>query len=436
MQRFRGFSITVTFSLLSLLLGLGIFSPLHAGQLDRIAAVVEGDIITASEVDRVADPVIRRLTQGKEAYDAGQIRRRALEELIQRRLREHKLQEMKIQVTDKDVDQAVVQVAKNNKLSMEAFLKALQQQGISQEDFREDLRQEIIQSHLINQMIRPLVAVSEDEVKDLQQTVRGGGGAEQIHLGHILLATNEGMPASRLAQLKQQAEEIARRLRGGESLASLASQYSDEATGLKGGDMGWFKRGEMIPELEKVVFALASGAVAGPLQTAQGWHIFQVLERKSGGEASRAGKEELRVRHILLRLPGTASSEEEDQVREKAIGIRKAWEKGEDFKNLARTYSQDTTASDGGDVGWISRGLMVPEFEDAAFALNKGMVSAPVRTRFGWHLILLEERRRIAADGADASRTELENRLRESKTQDLFRQWQRDQRLRAFVEIR
>ncbi|MBF0153431.1 MAG: peptidylprolyl isomerase [Magnetococcales bacterium] len=424
-------------TVLSLCLWWGVPLAAHAGQLDRIVAVVEGDIITSSEVNRVADPVVRRLTKSGELRDEEQIRKRALEELIQRKLREHKASELKIHISDKDIDQAVVQVAKNNKLSTDAFLKELNKQGVDQNEFREDLRQEILQSHLINQVIRPLVAVSEEEIKDLQGNLDSSDGSEQIHLGHILLATDEKMPSSQVDKLRQQAEEIVRRLRAGESLSALASQYSDDATGLKGGDMGWFRRGEMVPDLEKVVFQLVGGAVAGPLRTAQGYHVFQVLERKSAPASARRGsKEELHVRHILLKLSEVADGEEENRVREKILSLRKAWEEGDDFKELARTYSQDATAADGGDLGWFGRGLMVPEFENAAFSLNKGMVSPPVRTRFGWHLILLEERRLLAADSVGNNRAELESRLRETKMQDLYRQWQRDLRLRAFVEIR
>ncbi|MEO5371141.1 MAG: peptidylprolyl isomerase [Magnetococcus sp. DMHC-1] len=303
----------------------GISPWVMAAQLDRIVAVVEGDIITMSEVNAVADPVIRRLSRNGELRDESQVRRRVVEELILRKLRERKAHALNIEITDKDIEQGMAQVAKNNKLPLDRFLKSLRDQGIELASFRDSIQQELLQSRLIAQVIRPLVAVTEDEIKDLHRTLRAADGPEQIHLGHILLATHEKMTSEQIDKLHKQGEDIVRRLRAGESLSTLAGQYSDDPTGLKGGDMGWFKRGEMVPELEKAVFSLAPGAVAGPLQTAQGLHVFQVIERKSA--------------------PGDAM-------------------------------------------------------------------------------------------GSDANRAELENRLRETKIQDLYRQWQRDLRLRAFVEIR
>ncbi|MBF0323107.1 MAG: peptidylprolyl isomerase, partial [Magnetococcales bacterium] len=316
----RRFVAKMMFVVFAFLLGLEIFSSAQAGQLDRIVAVVEGDIITASDVNRVAEPIIRRLAHSGELRDESQVRRRALEELIARKLRERKARALNIQVADKDIDQAMVQVAKNNKMELKDFLQELRRQNMTQEDFREDLRQELLQSHLIGQVIRPLVTVTEDEIRDLQRTLSAGDGPEQIHLGHILLAMDEKMPADRIEKLRQLADGIVRRLRTGESLAPLASQYSDDATGLKGGDMGWFKRGEMVPELEKVLFPLSAGSVAGPLQTTQGLHIFQVLERKSASIRHKSGpKEEIHARHILLKLPENPTPEEVNKVRDDTL---------------------------------------------------------------------------------------------------------------------
>ncbi|MBF0157524.1 MAG: peptidylprolyl isomerase, partial [Magnetococcales bacterium] len=193
------------------------------------------------------------------------------------------------------------------------------------------------------------------------------------------------------------------------------------------------------PEMEREVFSLQPGEVAGPVRTGQGFHVFQVLEsrEKAGSPKQEGSTLQAKARHILVKVAteGEEGASEEEalakirEVRAEAVG-------GADFAELAKKYSEDENAADGGDLGWFGKGVMVAEFEEAAFSLPVGEVSEPVRTPFGWHLLLVEARESKRAVAATGQRDKLRERVMETKAQALYRQWLRDLRLRAFVDVR
>ncbi|MBF0612881.1 MAG: peptidylprolyl isomerase, partial [Magnetococcales bacterium] len=300
--------------------------------------------------------------------------------------------------------------------------------------YREDLRDQIIQSRLMVKVIRPMINVSDEEIKEVYQATGGKNRSEEIHLAQILLTIEPGSKPEKVQAVRDLAQRLIRELKGGANLASLASQYSDDSSGLKGGDLGWFKRGQLQPEIERQIFNLPPGSVAGPIPTSQGIHILQVMERRNS--SSPETMQQVKVRHILITVPRKALPEEEEQALQKIEKIRHEIEKGLPFDEGAKKYSQDSSNKEGGDLGWVGRGLMVPEFEQVIFSLEPGVLSKPVRTAFGWHLIKVEKRRTQDASSLSAMRNELEKRVLDAKSQIKFRQWLRDLRLRAFVELR
>ncbi|MBF0462871.1 MAG: peptidylprolyl isomerase [Magnetococcales bacterium] len=428
-------------------------SGVYAASLDRIVAVVElqdtpmdkaaekPQIITQSDVEELSKPLLLRLRQSGEAVDPEKIWANSLDELILRALRTQKAAQLNVAVEQKDVDALVSQVEKENHLPMGALPKALAEQGINFEQYKQGLKDKLLQGRLISRVIHPLVTVSEEEIQELYTSVRQKPQSEEIHLGQILLQV-KGDAANELAErVHQQAELLVAKLRAGSSLETLAGQYSNDASGLSGGDMGWFKRGELLPDLEKVVFDRDKGAVVGPLRSAQGFHIFKILDKRTSNQKA-ASRSKIKVRHILIKVAPDASEGESLAARAKVQEIAQALaqhppaEQGAAFAEQAQRYSQDGTAKDGGDLGWVSEGLMVPSFEAAAFALAVGETSGPVRTPFGWHLIRVDEKQFLDPDSLEAQRKELTERVQEAKTRALYRQWLRDLRERSFVELR
>ena len=418
--------------------------------LDRIVAVVdvqniveEGrqtQIITQSEVDEVVAPILKKREKAGEKADLEKIRKQALEELILRSLRRQKAKQLGIAIEEKDIDALMAKVEQNNRLPPGSLPEILRKQGIALDRYRESLADNLLQSRLISRVIRPMVSVSDEEIQILQQknSAEGQPEREEIRLGQIFLQVSSSDSPIRVGRTRNLAETLKKKLQAGESLQKLAGEYSNDSSRDSGGDMGWFKRGELMQALEQAVFHLERGAVAGPVRSPQGFHIFKILDRRNGTlSADQPGIVQVKVRHILLKLPEDAFPEAEKELLDRMHAIQKQLKNGVSFAELAKKHSEDATAKDGGDLGWFSKGLMVPQFEEAAFALEKGEISPePVRTPFGFHLIYLEDKQRLAANSKEAQEKNLKDRVWEAKTQSRYKQWLRDLRQRAFVEFR
>ena len=418
---------------------------LHAEVLDRIVAVVDTQnmlektvkplIITQSEVDEVVHPLLRRLERSGEKIDREKIKKRALEELVLRALRTQKASQLGIVVEDKDVQGLMGQIEKDNRLPFGSLPQALAAQGIDLEIYKLGLKDKLLQSRLVSRVIRPIVNVSEEEIQALYETISNKPLFEEIRLGQILLPLEKKTSAIHVARIRYEAGKLAEKLRQGASLETLAGQFSEDSSGLSGGDMGWFKRGELLPQLEKLVFDLDKGAISDPIRSAQGFHVFKMLDKRSRNKVIKE-KAKVKARHILIKVAKNASERESAAALSKIKKIQQRLNAGAAFSEMAKKYSQDASAADGGDLGWFSEGLMVPVFEEAAFSLGIGETSGPVRTPFGWHLIHIDEKEFLNPTSLEAQRKELTERVAEAKTKALYDQWLRDLRQRSFVEFR
>lgn len=430
----------------TLFAAIGFSSWGHAAPLDSIAAIVKiqnftnkqinPQVITQSEVDEAIAPLLEKFKKSGENVDIARIRKKALDGLILTALRKQKAEQLAIKISDEDIDNLVADVERSNNLPAGSLPQVLVRQGVDPEKYRQGLYEKLLQSRLINMIIKPTLTVSEEELHSLYlKTTSEQTGIEEVRLGQILLEVDQSTPEYEIKNTAQKAITLYKRLVSGESLSTLATQYSDDPSGRNGGDMGWFKRGQLIPAVENAVFTLEEGGVSTPLRSPQGFHIFTVLERRViKKELEKTKKFRVKARHILLPVTGGQS---EDEVLQKILDIRDKFFTGRtSFAFLAELYSKDGTAPSGGDLGWFSEGTMVPEFEKAAFALEVGKISEPVRTPFGWHLIILEDKEILAPDSMEAKRVELTNRVMESKIQLSYKQWLRDLRARSFIEFR
>ncbi|MBF0371119.1 MAG: peptidylprolyl isomerase [Magnetococcales bacterium] len=421
--------------------------PAHAELLDRIAAIVEArdlsgteaetDIITESEIAEMARPILMKFKDSGTPVDPLKIRKRVLDELVMRKIRDQKAKQLGVAVTEEDLQRIMAKVEADNNLPPGSLPEALAQQGMSLSKYRRTLHDQLLQGRLINKVISKLVTVSEEEIQDLYRTTLKDKGVEEIHLAQILLSIPDDASAKELEAVRLKAIDLIGQLKGGASFATLASQHSDDPGGLEGGEMGWFKRGELLPEMEEVVFPLKKGSVSPPYRSGQGYHIFQMIDRRMvmKGDASTT-QLRIKARHILLKVLEEGGTDAEERARNRLEAIRKEALEGTPFADLARQYSDDDTASDGGDLGWFARGVMVPEFDDVVFNLEPGQVSEPIRTGFGWHLAFVEEKGTLDPNSLAAQHDSLKERLMQAKLQSRYRQWLRDIRMRAFVELR
>jgi peptidyl-prolyl cis-trans isomerase SurA len=333
------------------------------------------------------------------------------------------------------VDQAVADVARQNQMTVEQLRRQLAAEGILFERYRRDLRDEILISRLRDREVDARVRVSELEVDRYladRQVAVAKAEPTQIHLAQILVAVAENSTPEQERQLGARAEQLRRQLMEGADFLQLARQVSDAPDKVNGGQLGLRTLDRYPPLFLEAVRSLAVGQVSGPVRSGAGFHLLKVLERKMPvDELSQV--QQTRARHILLR-PSVRLTEA--AARARLADFKRRIQAGlDDFAQLAREFSEDGSARSGGDLGWASPGMFVPEFEQVMNELAIGQVSEPLVSRFGVHLIEVLERREIPL--TEKEKRELARReVRERKADEALRAWVQDVRGRAYVEYR
>ena len=404
---------------------------------DYIVAVVNTESITNHEVRVRMAQVQRDLAQSGQALPPeNQLRQQVLERLITERAQLQQARELGIVPDETALAQAELSIARQNGLaSVDALHQRLQQEGIALDEFRNDLRNQVMLSQLRAREIEPGLKVSDSEVEAFIREQTGHAQAPQeINLAMILIAVPEGSSAGERARLQQRAEDVAQRARGGADFAQLALQYSDANDGGKdGGELG-LRPTAAYPELfVDSTRSARVGDIVGPIQSGAGFHILKVLNRRVSRELPDVTIPQTHVGHILLR----AESDQEKQIAlERAADLKRRLDSGQaSFAELARKYSDDDSAQNGGELGWAPPGAFVPEFEQAMNNLDPGQISDPVVTRFGVHLISVEGRENQVLN-ASQQRELARNMLREEKAEEAMQTWAEEVRARAYVEYR
>lgn len=402
---------------------------------DFIVALVNSEPVTNNEVRQRMRRVEQQMAQqGIAVPPREQLAQQVLEQLLSERALLQHATETGIRVDEATLLRAEQSVAAQNQLGLEEFRRRVAAEGVDLNRFRSDLRNQILLQRLQDRELEARVQVSEAEIDDyLRAQQRSSDPANMLlNLGHVLLLVPEGATEQQVQAQRARAEEVARRARAGGDFAALASEFSDAAERANGGVLG-LRQASRLPELFVAsTQALNVGGIAGPLRSEAGFHVLKVLEKRLAGlpEASVA---QTRARHILLRpgpqLTEAAAIERLSQFRQQIASGQS------NFEQLAREHSQDGSASGGGDLGWTSAGQFVPEFEEPMNQLRPGEISQPVVSRFGVHLIRVEERRE-AARSQQEQREQVRALLRERKGNEALDVMAREVRNRAYVENR
>jgi len=408
----------------------------QAIEVDRIVAVVNSDVITRTELRQRVEQVTRQLSrQGTTLPPADVLERQVLERQIVERLQLQLAGETSLRVDDVTLDRALGRIADNNRMSMTDFRKALEKDGISWERFRDEVRNEMLLGRVRDREVDSRIVVSDAEVTNyLSNPENLAVGQEEFNLAHILFRAPEGASPEQLARLRAKAEDVAARVARGEPFDKLAASYSDAPDALSGGNLGW-RSAERLPGLfAEAVSGLKPGDITPVLRSAAGFHLVKVVGRKGGGQAAAPTQvQQTHARHILIKTSEVVSDAD---ARRRLVDLReRIVQGGANFADLARQHSADISAAKGGDLGWIYPGDTVPEFEQAMDALKPGEVSQPVQSPFGWHLIVVDERR-VQDVSDDRKRAAARNALRERKSDEAFQDWLRQLRDRAYVEYR
>jgi peptidyl-prolyl cis-trans isomerase SurA len=406
--------------------------PPRAVALDRIVAVVNSDVITQLELDERLHMVIQQLQkQGTPIPSRDLLEKQLLERMIMDRLQLQLAQETGLKVDDAQLDKALQRIAQENKLSPEQFRAALEKDGVDFSKFREDIRNEIIMARLREREVDNRVTVSEAEVDNYLNT-RGAvaGAGDEYSLAHILVRVPEQASPEQLQKLKSRTSKALEEIQAGKDFRQIAASYSDAPDALEGGVLGWRSAGQLPALFVDALGKLKPGETSQVLRSPNGFHILKLLDKR--GKEAPFVVQQTHARHILIKVNELVS---EQDAKNRALQLKERLDNGAKFEELARLHSEDGSASKGGDLGWISPGDTVPEFEKAMNALKPGQISDPVRSPFGWHLIEVLERR---SQDVSKERTRMQARqeIRMRKAEEAYQEWLRQLRDRAYVEYR
>jgi peptidyl-prolyl cis-trans isomerase SurA len=401
---------------------------------DFIVAVVNSEPITNHEVrTRVIRFEQQQSQRGGTLPTRKELMGQMLERLIAERAQVQLGRETGVKVDDAALNTSVQGVARQNQMTVDQLRKQLELEGISYKQFRDSLRDEMILTRIREREIEARVRVSELELDQFISEQEGSDtGASELNIAQILIAVPETRNPGELQALQERANNVAQRARAGEDFAALARTLSQSPERANGGVMG-LRNAERYPTLfVDAVRALKVGGVAGPVRSGAGFHILKLLDKKQSSSPS-VSVVQSRVRHILLRLSPQMN---EAAARARLTALRGRIAGGQiDFATAARENSQDGSAKDGGDLGWANPGQFVPEFEELMNQLAPGQVSEPLVSRFGVHLLQLQERRESTLSARD-QRELARNILREKKSEEAFSIWAQEVRARAYVELR
>ncbi|HEX5127601.1 MAG TPA: peptidylprolyl isomerase [Rhodocyclaceae bacterium] len=404
-----------------------------AEPVDRIVAVVNDEVITQSELDaRVAQASAQLHRQGTALPPASQLQHQMLDRLVVEKLQLQEARNTGLHVDDSTLQRAIQTIADNNKLSIPDLRTAVEkEEGLSWDRFREDIRTEITLSRLRENEVDSKVVVSDAEVDAFLASPEAAVGGHEYLVSHILLRASEGATPEQWNTLQKRADEVMRLINQGDDFAKLAAAFSDAQDAMQGGSLDWQPL-ERLPVLfADEVPKLKKGDVSPLLRSAAGLHIFKLVDIRDA-QVKEQKIEQTHARHILLRASDTLN---DTDAKRRLNELRDRLKNGADFAELARLNSTDITAAKGGDLGWLSPGDTVPEFERAMNALKPGEISEPVQSPFGWHLIQVLERR-TADVTTDRRRASARNALHDRKADETFDDWLSQLRDQAYVDLR
>lgn len=414
-------------------------APVAAPQVQRltdyIVAVVNSEPITNNEVRQEIGRAQQQLAQqGRPQPQAQALARQVLEGLINQKVQLQLARESGIRVDEAALDQAEQAIARQNQIDVAELHRRLASDGVPLSQLRNQLRDQLLLTRLRERDVESRVRVSDLEVEQYlrEQQNRSDPTTQELNLAQILVAVPDAASPEQLAALQAKAQRVLARARAGDDFVALVREFSDGSERASGGVLG-LRTANRYPALfVQATQELGVGDISALVRSGAGFHLFKVLEKRSTTLPSMTVTQS-QARHILLRpSPQRSEAAARDQLND----FRKRVMAGQaDFAALAREHSQDGSAAQGGDLGWASPGMFVPEFEEVMNQLAPGQISAPLVSRFGVHLIELTGRRTVALTAREQAEA-VRALLREKKLQEAYLSWAQDLRGRAYVEMR
>lgn len=401
--------------------------------LDGIAAVVNEGVVLKSELTRQTQIIAERANQqGLQLPPPSVLREQVLERLILEQIQMQRAERIGIQISDQVLNSAIAQVAEENNVPFEQLPALLEQDGVDYAEYRREMRKQLTLDQLRRIEVTGRISVAPREIEqciaDLENNVVVNS---EYDLSHILISVPQSATSEQFAEADTEAQYVYQQLENGADFGEMAVRHSDSQTGLEGGNLGW-RKGDQLPTIfSDVVGNLEVGEYSQPMRAISGFHIVKVNDYRGINERSEV--EQARIRHILITPNEVIDDETAKQRLQEAVEQIRA---GEEFAELAKLLSDDPgSANSGGDMGWRGPESFVPEFEEVARNAEIGAVSEPFQTRFGWHILEVQDRR-IYDNTEDLKENNCVQRIRNSKLADESELWARRLRDEAYVEIR
>ena len=401
-------------------------------KVDKVIAIVDDDVVLSSELDSRVNSIKARFVDKPEQLPPEEVlRKQVLDRLISENIQIQLAQRGGIYISDEQVNQSFAQLAEGQGLNPNQLLQELNRQGESVTSVMRDLRRELTLQQVQQAQVNRRIYVSDAEVDNFLKSAEGQFWQKpSLNLRHIqfTLASNAG--PSEVATAANLAETVSEKLGNGEDFASMAVQYSNGPTALDGGAIGWRRSIEFPPEISEALGDAEKGMITPPIRSSGGIHIFQVVDIRGGTQIEMV--QQTKTRHILIQ---PNQIRDMDEAREIVIDLRERIQAGESFEELAKEYSEDISNSlKGGDLDWVLPGQMVPPFEAMMNETEVGTVSEPVETRFGWHILQVDERREVDMS-SNIMRNQARNVLRSQRYPEELDLWTREIRSDAFVNL-
>lgn len=399
--------------------------------LDRVAAIVDNDVVMASQVTERMAAVRDQLQQGGVQMPPEDVlREQVIDRLVLESIQLQMGERAGIRIDDASLNQTMQQLAARNGVTIEEFRAALERDGISYEQAREQIRREMIINRVRQRRVAERIQVSEQEIRNFLNSEAGRmQTAPEYRLAMIVLPVPEGASQDEVQSIGETAAEIYQELREGADFSSLAVSRSTDDTALEGGELGWRKTSEIPGPFASAIAPLDPGEVTEPLRSPVGFHILQVQDKRG---ASEQLVEEYSVRHILVKPSEIRSPEETAKLSQRLYERIQA---GESFAKLARGFSEDPgSALNGGSLDWVMPETMVTEFREVMTSIEEGQVSRPFESQFGWHILQVEGKRSVDMTD-DMRKQQAANLLQERKYDSELQTWLMEIRDEAYVEI-
>ncbi|MBM3117214.1 peptidylprolyl isomerase [Jeongeupia naejangsanensis] len=399
--------------------------------VDRVIAVVNRGVITQDELDDRIASVKQNLTNQKiQAPPEDVLKQQVLERMITDLLQVQYANAMGIKADDATLDRAVNRIAEQNKMSLPQFRATLEKQGMTWKGFREDIRREMVMGRLKEREIDSKVVITDSEVDDYIK-LNAGKTKVEYKLQHILISVPENASPEQIQQRRLRAQTAKQEIMSGADFSAIAAKFSTAPDATSGGQLGWRPAGSLPQAFTELLDKLPVGSTTEIIRSPAGFHLMKLLDKRE--QNPKEIVTQTHARHILIKTNELVS---ETDARQKLVQLRdRIVNGGAKFEDMARAYSDDTSASKGGDLGWVNPGETVPEFEQAMNALQPNQVSQPVHSPFGYHLIQVLERRQQDVT-QERERFRVRQELKQRKAEEQYEDWLRQQRDRAYVDIR